>query len=162
MDASDRLRQGLARLDLPGVARACAVFELTAFERDVVLLALAVEVDAACSVACAELLGEPARRPTVELALRLIWERHLVREHLAADVDLGMLANRFAIAGGDIRNAVIAALLLAADDGGTVAMRHLVIGLWRELNKAGRLVSPDEFGAWSQHVLAYVRAGQTR
>jgi hypothetical protein len=91
-----------------------------------------------------------------------IWERHLVREHLAADVDLGLLATRFAIAGGDIRNAVIAALLLAADDGGAVAMRHLVIGLWRELNKAGRLVSPGEFGAWSQHVLTYVRAGQTR
>jgi len=32
-----------------------------------------------------------------------------------------------------------------------------VIGIWRELRKTGRMVSPDDFGAWRDVVIAYAR-----
>ena len=88
-----------------------------------------------------------------------IWERHLSRDHLAGDIDLGVLANMFPLAGGDIRNAVVTGLLLAANERKPVAMRHLVIGVWRELHKTGRLMSPDDFGKWRDDIIAYVRDG---
>jgi AAA+ superfamily predicted ATPase len=65
------------------------------------------------------------------------------------DVDLAFLAQKFAVAGGDIRNAVMCAAVLAAGDGTSIGMRHLVYGLWRELQKGSRLIEPAEFGPWS-------------
>jgi hypothetical protein len=38
--------------------------------------------------------------------------------------------------------------VLAAADGGAVAMRHLVVAVWREVKKSGRLMSADDFGSW--------------
>jgi len=90
-----------------------------------------------------------------------IWDRHLSRDHLDPDIDLGALAAMFPLAGGDIRNAVITAVLLAASDHAAISMRHLVIGVWRELHKTGRLMSPDDFGRWRDDVLAYVHGGRT-
>jgi ATPase family associated with various cellular activities (AAA) len=86
-----------------------------------------------------------------------LWERQLPQGALAADVDLGALAERAALCGGDIRNAAAAAALLAASTGEPIAMRHLVIGIWRELRKSGRLISPDDFGPWRDAVHAYLR-----
>lgn len=91
---------------------------------------------------------------------RLIWERHLVREALASDVDPDFLA-RFELAGGDIRNAVVAAVLMSADEP-RVGMRHLVIATSRELRKAGRLAQPDQFGRWRDDVLGHLRGAPKR
>jgi hypothetical protein len=89
---------------------------------------------------------------------RAIWERHLIAQSLANDVDINFLA-RFELAGGDIRNAAVAAVLLSSGDD-SVAMRHLVIATSRELRKAGRLAQPDLFGAWQDAVLQHVRGDQ--
>jgi ATPase family protein associated with various cellular activities (AAA)/winged helix domain-containing protein len=89
-----------------------------------------------------------------------IWQRHLVADRLGPDVDLAQLGARFPLAGGDIRNAVIAAVLLAAEEGGPIAMRHLILGVIRELMKGGRMVSPDDFGPWREIALQY--ASQSR
>jgi hypothetical protein len=90
-----------------------------------------------------------ARFPLPGAAERLeIWRRHLDPAHLDQDVELGPLATRFAIAGGDIRNAAVTAVLLAADERTRIAMRHLVRAVWRELRKVGRLISADELGPW--------------
>jgi hypothetical protein len=93
---------------------------------------------------------------------RLIWEKHLVMGHLGDDVDIEFLA-RFELAGGDIRNAVTAAILLASEARAEkLGMRHLVLGAWRELRKAGRLILSDDFGAWYREILEYLaveRAG---
>jgi hypothetical protein len=86
-----------------------------------------------------------------------IWRRHVRVERLASDVDLPELGRRFALAGGDIRNAAMTALLLAAGDDGDVAMRHLVVGAWRELRKGGRLVTPDDAGPWRDAIVTYER-----
>ena len=58
---------------------------------------------------------------------------------LADDVDLAFLAHQFKLAGGNIRNASLAAAFLAAEDGGVIAMRHLVRGVALEYGKLGRL-----------------------
>jgi hypothetical protein len=87
---------------------------------------------------------------------RALWSR-LVPERRAADVDLDALAGRFALSGGDIRNAVLAALVLAGD--APVAMRHLAIGIWREQARSGRLLDGSELGPWQREVAAWLGRG---
>jgi AAA+ superfamily predicted ATPase len=87
---------------------------------------------------------------------REIWRRCLGREAEALDLDL--VAARFELSGGDIRNAAVAALLLATMREGALVMEDLVVGTWRELSKAGRIKTPEEFGPWRDVVLAYAQA----
>ncbi len=67
---------------------------------------------------------------------------------LGPDLDLDLMARRFEIAGGNIRNIAVAAAFLAADDGGTVTMRHLVRAIRREYQKMGKVVAEEEFGGY--------------
>jgi hypothetical protein len=50
-------------------------------------------------------------------------------------------------------------VVLAAADGTAVAMRHLVVGVWREVKKSGRLVSPGDFAPWRDALAELERAG---
>jgi SpoVK/Ycf46/Vps4 family AAA+-type ATPase len=59
----------------------------------------------------------------------------------ADDLDFALLAHRFKLAGGNIRNIIVSAAYLAAADGGRVNMSHLFHGARREMQKMGRLVS---------------------
>lgn len=74
---------------------------------------------------------------------RQIWERMLpdaALEH--SDIDLDWLAREHDLVGGEIRNAIYAAHLLAAEDPEAegLAMRHCLAGLMREIGKTGRVV----------------------
>jgi dephospho-CoA kinase len=89
---------------------------------------------------------------------RRIWARLLSYGPRANELDLDLLARKFAIPGGDIRNAVATARLLAAEDGVPLGDRHLAVGLWRELSKAGRLVSPEDLGPMADAVKRYLGA----
>jgi hypothetical protein len=60
------------------------------------------------------------------------------------DLDLELLARRFKLAGGNIRNILVSAAYLAADDGRCVTMEHLLHGMRRELQKMGRLVGEQD------------------
>jgi hypothetical protein len=84
--------------------------------------------------------------PTSEERLRL-W-RHIFPDkvRLDADVDFELLAEKASISGGYIRNAAISAAFLAAQDGGTVKMAHLVKSVAREYQKLGKLFSEADFG----------------
>lgn len=62
----------------------------------------------------------------------------------APDLDLALLAKRFRLAGGSIRNVIVSATYLAATDGGQVMMKHLLHGTRRELQKMGRLVREED------------------
>jgi hypothetical protein len=64
----------------------------------------------------------------------------------AADLDLDLLARRYELAGGSIRNVIVAAAYLAANDGQLVTMEHLQHGVRRELQKMGRLLGEKDFG----------------
>lgn len=62
----------------------------------------------------------------------------------AGDLDFDLLARRYKLAGGNIRNIIVGAAYLAAADGGAVTMDHLLHGTRRELQKMGRLVREEE------------------
>jgi hypothetical protein len=57
------------------------------------------------------------------------------------DLDFAPLAKRFKLAGGNIRNIIVGAAFLAAADGGSVTMAHLLHGTRREMQKMGRLMN---------------------
>ncbi len=61
------------------------------------------------------------------------------------NLDLGLLARRYKLAGGNIRNILVSAAYLAAADGGRISMAHLISGARRELQKMGRLINEEEF-----------------
>lgn len=62
------------------------------------------------------------------------------------ELDFESLAQRYELAGGNIRNIIVSAAYLAADNGQVVSIEHLLHGAKRELQKMGRLV--DE-GKWA-------------
>ena len=83
--------------------------------------------------------------PAAEHRLRL-WELLLSPEApRGADVELEFLADRFELSGGGIRNAAIAAAVLAAQDGIAIGMEQLVRGVAMEYAKLGRLTLAADF-----------------
>jgi hypothetical protein len=58
-------------------------------------------------------------------------------------VSIPELADRYPLAGGNIRNAALAAAYLAAADGGTITMMHIRSAIRREHQKMGRLLEDD-------------------
>ena len=61
-------------------------------------------------------------------------------------LDLELLAARYEMAGGNIKNIAVAAAFLAADEGEVVGMNHVIQATLREYQKTGKLlVEEDEF-----------------
>lgn len=84
---------------------------------------------------------------------RLLWERNLPQSDWrdpALDVDV--LAQRFPLSGGNIRNAAVAAAHLAAAERGQVGPGHLARALFRELEKSGLPRAPSDFGPLAVHL----------
>jgi SpoVK/Ycf46/Vps4 family AAA+-type ATPase len=70
---------------------------------------------------------------------RRIWARHVPGEApVDPELDLDYLAGELKIAGGSIRNIVLAAAFLAAGDGGRMGMRHVAHAARREFAKTGK------------------------
>lgn len=63
-----------------------------------------------------------------------------------SDIDWDWFAERFELAGGNIRNVALAAAFLAADDGGVVMRHHLIQAIRREYQKMGKVLMSGEFG----------------
>src|SRR5207302_3813082 len=66
-----------------------------------------------------------------------IWQLHLPQVHGAGDGFVEEVAARCQLTGGQIRNAVLHASLLALKDGGEIAGEHLELAVRREYRKAG-------------------------
>lgn len=80
----------------------------------------------------------------------LLWQRLLPpRAPRATDIDFHFLAERFAFAGGDIRNAVLSAGFLAAAEDVPIEMRHLLAGVVSQLQRQGRLPAASDFGGYA-------------
>jgi hypothetical protein len=88
--------------------------------------------------------------PDVEYRRR-IWEMAL-RPGLprADDIDLDVLAQRFNLTGGNIRNIALAAAYFAAEDRRPVSMADLMRGTHREFLKLGRLYHPSDFAPYQE------------
>ena len=70
------------------------------------------------------------------------------------DLDFALLARRFKLTGGNIRNIIVSAAYLAAADGRQVTMEHLLYGTRRELQKMGRLVNEADMKPRHPHAAA--------
>jgi SpoVK/Ycf46/Vps4 family AAA+-type ATPase len=78
-----------------------------------------------------------------------IWKQHFPEvAPLADDVDFNFLANRLNVAGGNIKNIVLNAAFLAAENSGVINMKHLVRAARREYEKVGRLCNEVEFSPY--------------
>jgi SpoVK/Ycf46/Vps4 family AAA+-type ATPase len=76
-----------------------------------------------------------------------IWEGVFPEPTPVAGLDIDFLAG-LELTGGNIRSAALRAAFIAAAEGTDVAMRHVVRATKRELQKAGTLVEPREFGEY--------------
>jgi AAA+ superfamily predicted ATPase len=80
-----------------------------------------------------------------EESRRRIWEGAWPPETpLAGDVDPVLLARRFKLAGGNIKNIALAAAFLAAAEHARVAHAHLLRATRRELQKLGKTITEAE------------------
>jgi SpoVK/Ycf46/Vps4 family AAA+-type ATPase len=70
-----------------------------------------------------------------------IWPADTPRD---PQLELDFVARRFELTGGNIRNIALAAAFLAADDGGTVQMGHIVRATQREYQKIGKIMAEEE------------------
>jgi hypothetical protein len=78
--------------------------------------------------------------PDAEYRKRL-WEAHFPpRTPMADDLDFGEVAERYRLAGGNIRNVALAAAYLAAANGRVVTREHIRSAVRREHQKMGRLI----------------------
>jgi hypothetical protein len=76
----------------------------------------------------------------------VIWRVNFPSETpITEDVDFRLLARRFRLAGGNIRNIIMAAAFLAADQGQDVSMKQLLHAARREFQKIGRLIDDELF-----------------
>jgi SpoVK/Ycf46/Vps4 family AAA+-type ATPase len=89
-----------------------------------------------------------------EEARERIWRLHFPRlAPRAEDLDFGFLARQFQMAGGNIRNVVVEAAFLAAQEGGRdarISMRHVIEALKHEHQKQGKLVMKSDLGPYSR------------
>jgi hypothetical protein len=86
-----------------------------------------------------------------------IWKQHLPElAPVNDDIDFDYLAERFNLAGGNIRNVVVNAAFLAAETGTAIGMEHLIRATRREYEKIGRICTDIDFKPY-QNWLAEVK-----
>ncbi len=79
---------------------------------------------------------------------RRIWSGMLPHEaRQGAAIAFDELADAYEISGGEIRNAMLSAAFIAASEGTPIALRHVKLGLRRELLKTGRVLDAREWRA---------------
>jgi DNA polymerase III delta prime subunit len=72
---------------------------------------------------------------------RRIWEGMMPSDaEREPEIDFETLARDYEISGGEIRNSVLSAAFLAAEEGVPIGLRHLRRGLRRELSKTGHVL----------------------
>jgi SpoVK/Ycf46/Vps4 family AAA+-type ATPase len=76
-----------------------------------------------------------------------IWQLHLPTEHRVTDSVLAEVAQRCELTGGQIRNAILHASLLAITNGGVVTTAHLEAAVQREYFKSGSVCPLREYSA---------------
>ncbi len=80
---------------------------------------------------------------------RRLWTHNLAGDAPQADdIDLRFLAAAFKLSGGSIRNVVLGAAFLAAEQNQPIAMADLIKATAREYRKLGHLCAEAEFGAY--------------
>jgi SpoVK/Ycf46/Vps4 family AAA+-type ATPase len=91
-----------------------------------------------------------------EEAREKIWRLHLAgKAPKADDLDYGFLASQFQLSGGSIRNVVVEAAFLAAEElgvKGPISIDHVIEALKHEYQKQGKLVMKTDLGRFARVV----------
>jgi SpoVK/Ycf46/Vps4 family AAA+-type ATPase len=78
-----------------------------------------------------------------------IWQVHLPRQApLEEDLDFEFLARNFKLTGGNIKNSVLHAAFLSASEESAINMKHIIQGIQREFQKAGKVCVKGDFGRY--------------
>ena len=79
---------------------------------------------------------------------RALWERGLrTTAPIGPDLDLDLVAERFELTGGEIRNCWVDAAHRAACEGGDIGMAELMQAIGTELSKQGKPLRKSDFGS---------------
>jgi SpoVK/Ycf46/Vps4 family AAA+-type ATPase len=70
------------------------------------------------------------------------------RAPLSPEIDFAFLARQFKLTGGNIKNVVLHAAFLAAENGNVIGMQQLVRATKREFQKMGKVCSKADFGPY--------------
>lgn len=82
-----------------------------------------------------------------------MWQRVFPPEApLAPDLDFDFLARNFKLTGSGIRNVAITAAFLARLDRVAIGMRHIMLAIKRDFQKAGRICQKADFGEYHELV----------
>lgn len=76
---------------------------------------------------------------------RQIWQGSFTKAIPTDYIDFDFLARKFELSGGSIKNIVLNAAFLAADDKEAVAMKHIVKSIKNENLKFGKVSMPEDF-----------------
>lgn len=77
-----------------------------------------------------------------------IWRKTFPEETPVENVLDFTFLSKFKLTGGNIKNIVLAASFLAAENSGAVAMEHLIRATKREFQKIGKLFTESDFGEY--------------
>ncbi len=80
-------------------------------------------------------------------ARQRIWQKSFPSQAKAGKLDFTLLA-RLEIPGGNIKNIVLNAAFLAANNGHSIQMSHILCATKREYNKIGKMILESEFGPY--------------
>jgi hypothetical protein len=80
-----------------------------------------------------------------------LWRSSFPAQLPMEEIDYAYLAQTFELAGGSIKNIVLTASFLAASEGASVSMKHLVEGVIQEYKKTGKLLLKDRLGAYADY-----------
>ena len=84
-----------------------------------------------------------------EVLREQIWRGHFPKDApREKDIDYGFLAQKFKMTGGNIKNIVLAAAFLAAQEAKPISMSHLVVATKAEYQKEGKLAMKTDFGPY--------------
>jgi SpoVK/Ycf46/Vps4 family AAA+-type ATPase len=78
-----------------------------------------------------------------------IWRSLFPKEApIAKDIEFEFLGKKFKLAGGNIKNIIVNAAFLAAEDSSVITMEHVIKAAKREFQKIGKVCSQSEFGKY--------------
>ena len=91
---------------------------------------------------------------------KIIWESVFPADMPRdSHIDFDFLADKFEISGSNIKNIVLNAAFLAADEGGAVDMPRIVRALQLEYSKSGLMLRKEDLGEYAAHL--YSSTGQS-
>lgn len=80
-----------------------------------------------------------------------LWKSSIPSELPIENIDFEYLARTFELTGGPIKNIVLTAAFLAANEGTPLSMKHLIEGVIQEYKKTGKVLLKDRLGPYAEY-----------